>query len=271
MSVIDTRWVRLRRRLAPLTRHVPYGHLAAASVTYARRAVPMLPRPERRFVIFAQGRSGSTLLTDILNSHPRIYCADEILTWPHRYPLAWANACSIGHRGDTYGFKVKIYQLTQAQRMDDPGVFLRRLHDDGWQLIHLQRHNILRQALSAMVAAQRDMYHLAAGAQGPQAVKIDVDDLLWRTEERARFLAAEDSAMGGIPHLKLSYESDLLQPEAQQHTGARVFEWLGLEPAAITVRLRKIVPEDLNKVVVNYDEAERAIRASPFAELLDQA
>jgi fatty acid/phospholipid biosynthesis enzyme len=36
------------------------------------------PSPSTRFVIFAQGRTGSTLLTSTLDTHPQITCNDEI-------------------------------------------------------------------------------------------------------------------------------------------------------------------------------------------------
>lgn len=44
------------------------------------------PDPPRKFVIFAQGRSGSTLLTSTLDSHPDIHCDDEILIVPRAFP-----------------------------------------------------------------------------------------------------------------------------------------------------------------------------------------
>lgn len=270
-SVIDTRWQRVRRRLGPVTRQVPYGHVASAAATYAKTVLPGLSRPQRRFVIFAQGRSGSTLLTDLLNSHPQIYCADEILTWPRRWPQAFAAACSVGHRAEVYGFKVKLYQLTEAQQLTDPGAFLRGMHASGWQVIHLRRQNVLRQALSAMVAEQRDVFHLAVDAEGPAPVHIDVDNLLWRAQQRQEFGVAEEQALDGIPHLRLSYEDDLLEPAAQGETAGRVFSWLGLPPAAVSVRLRKIVPDELDRIVSNHREVLDAVIESPYAPLLERA
>lgn len=270
MSVIDTRWQRLRRQLGPVTRHIPLGHLVTAAATYSRAAVPGLPRPSTRFLVFAQGRSGSTLLTDLLNSHPQIFCADEILTFHRRSPALYAHACSVGHRAKAYGFKVKIYQLTEAQGLKEPGEFLRQMHASGWKIAHLQRRNVLRQALSAMVAEQRDVYHLGIGVAGPQPVHIDVDNLLWRADQRRGFCAAEEAALAGVPHMRLTYEDDLLHAETQDATAQRMFSWLGLPPAAVSVRLRKIVPDDLERIIANHDEVVAAVRSSAYAELLEQ-
>lgn len=45
------------------------------------------PRPSVRFVIFAQGRTGSTLLTSTLDTHPQVACHDEILQLTLAMPL----------------------------------------------------------------------------------------------------------------------------------------------------------------------------------------
>ena len=270
MSMRDTKWLRLRRKLGPITRRVPYGHVVTEAATYARLAVPGLPRPARRFVIFAQGRSGSTLLADLLNSHPRIYCADEILTWKRSDPARYALACSVGHRGDTYGFKVKIYQLTEGQKLREPGTLLRQLHDDGWLLLHLQRRNVLRQALSSMVAAQRDVYHQQHGAVGLKPVPIDAGELLRQTADRVRFCNEEAAALTGLPYASFVYEDDLLHPEAHQATASRAFAYLGLEDVPVRTELRKIADRSLDDLVANAAEVRAAVEDSPYADLLQQ-
>ena len=270
MSMRDTRWLRLRRKLGPITRRVPYGHVVTEAATYARLAVPGLPRPDRRFVIFAQGRSGSTLLADLLNSHPRVYCADEILTWKRSDPARYALACSVGHRCDTYGFKVKIYQLTQGQQLTDPGRLLRQLHDEGWLLLHLQRRNVLRQALSSMVAAQRDVYHQQRGAAGLAPVPIDAAELLRQTADRVRFCAEEAAALEGLPYASFLYEDDLLDPASHQATASRAFAYLGIEDVPVRTKLRKIADRSLEEVVANAAEVRGVVADSPYADLLQQ-
>lgn len=269
MSVRDSRWLRLRRRLGPVTRRVPYGHVVTESATYARLLMPGLNVPRRRFVIFAQGRSGSTLLADLLNSHPQVYCADEILTWKRADPLRYARACSVGHRGDTYGFKLKIYHLNEGQGIVDAGAWLRRLHAGGWAVIALQRRNVLRQALSSLVAQQRRQYHVEGASNGSaQPVVVDAADLLRRTEARVAMCAREQQALAGIPHLALHYEDDLLHPDNHQRTADRVFDYLGLPPVTVSTGLRKIADGGLDTVVANAAEITTAVAASPYAALL---
>ena len=268
MSIRDTRWLRLRRRLGPVTRRVPYGHLVTESATYTRLLLPGLKRPDRRFVIFAQGRSGSTLLADLLNSHPGVYCADEILTWQRRDPARYALACSVGHKADTYGFKVKIYQLTEAQQIASPNAWLRDMHAQGWAVLQLRRRNVLRQALSSMVAEQRRVYHEEGQTSQPQPVLIDIDDLLQRTQRRVTTQHEEDQALQGVPHESFVYEDDLLRPETHQATADRAFGFLGLASVPVTTGLRKIADRPLEQVVTNAQAVRAAVASSPYAPLL---
>ena len=270
MSVRDTRWHRLRRRLAPVTGRVPYGHVVTESATYARLLAPRWLRPDARFVLFAQGRSGSTLLADLLNSHPQVHCADEILTWPRRSPRAYVEACSIGHRGNVYGFKVKIHHLTDDQGMDDPGAFLRDLHAEGWHVLYLRRRNVLRQALSAAVAARRDTYHETSAGHGPSPVHVDVDDLLWRTAQRVEFVEQERRALDGVPHAAFVYEDDLLSSDRHQAAAARAFAHLGLNEVPVSTGLRRIAARPLADLVRNHVEVVAAVSASPWASLLEE-
>ena len=266
----DTKWLRLRRKLGPITRRVPYGHLITGAATYGRLLVPGLPRPSRRFVIFAQGRSGSTLLADLLNSHPQLYCADEILTWKRRNPSRYANACSVGHRADTYGFKVKIYQLTEAQQLDQPGLLLQQLHEQGWLLLHLHRRNVLRQALSSMVAAQRHVYHQPLGSGLLPPVPVDPGELLRQTADRERYCQQEALALEGLPFEPFVYEDDLLRPESHQAAASRAFAYLGITDVPVRTQLRKIADRPLKDAVANHQEVFAAVAASPYAHLLQQ-
>jgi hypothetical protein len=221
-------------------------------------------------VIFAQGRSGSTLLADLLNSHPLVYCADEILTWKRANPASYAAACSVGHRCDTYGFKVKIYQLTEAQELSKPGELLRELSDQGWILLHLQRRNVLRQALSSMVAGQRRVYHQSLGSGGLPPVPIDPAELLRQTAQRLRYCEQEAEALDGLAFEAFVYEDDLLRPECHQATADRAFAYLGIDGVPVKTQLRKIADRPLEEVVANADEVSTAVAASPFADLLQQ-
>jgi LPS sulfotransferase NodH len=265
---LDSPWRRARRRLRPLTSRIPGGHLASAGAMYARGVLPGLPRPAQRFVIFAQGRSGSTLLTDLLNSNPDVRCDDEILTFHHRWPVRYAAAHTVGHRVGAWGFKVKIYQLIDAQRTD-PGEFLRRMHREGWLVIYLHRRNVVRQALSASIAKERGgHYHQTAGDRPIGPVVIDAADVVRRVRQREHFGELEAAALSDVPHLALTYEDDLARPEDHQRTADRIFDLAGVARSPVETVLERISSDPLAGVA-NRDEVRDALAAAGYAHLLE--
>ena len=89
------------RRIPPLHRAaigtMRWGNRAAARThvmelwIYARRAgrklVGSAHSPRIRFVIYGQGRSGSSVLLDLIGSHPDVYCESEIRSRSRLLPL----------------------------------------------------------------------------------------------------------------------------------------------------------------------------------------
>ncbi|MBK8551389.1 MAG: hypothetical protein IPL53_10160 [Ignavibacteria bacterium] len=132
-----------------------------------------IPYPENKFVMYTRGRTGSTVLTDLINCHPDIYCDVEIFNFLYsnnkvKYPLLYINSCSKRaalYRKKVYGFKVKIGQLMNEHKYADYDKLLTKLHQEGWKYIYLKRVNFLRHQLSNIVAANTNVYHLKNGEQ----------------------------------------------------------------------------------------------------------
>src|SRR5687767_10165587 len=268
----DTTWRRFRRSVAPATRLVPGGHLVTEALTYARLAAPWMDRAHGRFVVFAQGRSGSTLLADLLNSSPDVYCEEEILTFPRLWPALYVHARSAGHNHCVYGFKVKIHHLTDDQGIDDPNGFLRRITDEGWQVIHLTRRNVVRQALSALIAEQRRVYHhpVDGPTHHPEPVEVDPRDLLDGAGQRRRYQQQETWALSRVPHLTLTYEDDLLDGTRHQATATTAFEYLGVASVEVRTRLQKIVERSLSDQIANFAEIAHVLAGTEYAGMLEQ-
>ena len=95
---------------------------------YTRRAIRRFSDagsvPSIRFVIYGQGRSGSSVLLDLIGSHPDVYCESEIfnekvaarLLKPWDYLHARADLSP----KPAYGCKMKIYQMTDDQGIEEP-------------------------------------------------------------------------------------------------------------------------------------------------------
>lgn len=247
--------------------------LAKQAAVYASRLRPARRRPvaagRTSFVIFAQGRTGSTLLVDLMNSHDGVYCDDEILGWPVRFPDAWVDAHRRHHPDRHYGFKVKPYQLSVDQRLD-PGAWLRRMDARGWKLIHLRRRNVLRHALSNIVAEHVGFTFRGAGPAESAGLTVDVDMLLGAMAVREEQAEVERAALAGLPHASVCYEDDLLDAERHQATLDRLSDTLDLPRAQARTEVRRITTDDLRTTIANYDEVATAVGSSPWAPLLEE-
>lgn len=224
-----------------------------------------------KFILFAQGRTGSTLLGDLLRSHPTVYFGDEILHAKVGSPTWTAERLRWRHPRHAVGFHVKIYQLTQDQCVADPGAWLHRMQRRGWRVIALRRDNLLRHVLSNMTAQAANRYEERSDMVERVRVRPHVDPaelLHWMTVRR-QVGADEAAALAGVEHLPLSYEHDLQDSTSWPATMQRVFGHLGLPPAEVATTMRKQNPGALASLIANYDEVAAAVSATEFAAYLD--
>jgi hypothetical protein len=221
-----------------------------------------------RFVLLSVGRSGSSVLMDLLNSNPVVHCDAEILS--HRVlsvdRFLAARATLAGRT--TYGFRLRLPHLT-TQRISDPAAFLGRLYIEGWRLVHLVRQDRLRQALSLAIARQRRVFHHTQPTSPPRPdpMRINPEHIVVGMRVMDARLREERAALAGLPHLALAYEDNLLRPEQHQTTLDRVFDFLGVERAPVTTRYGRIGTDGLADQVANLDEIYQAVRATGYVSL----
>ena len=247
---------------ASWVRSLPRGFWEEAAA--ARRVGRALPK---RFVIFAQGRTGSTLLTSLLDSHSTIRCEDELLELPRVAPVAFVENRARGARAPWFGFHVKSYQLTENQRVRDLDAFLRGLDGRGWKIVHLYRENVFSQVVSTLYAKRSGRYHFRTtdGEARPGAVTLDAEKLIRKMEFRASMLKAEFRALEGLDHIRITYERDLIDERGRNAALDRVQDFLGVPRERLSTELRKSVNRPLSSIIANYDEVAAAVRATSFA------
>jgi LPS sulfotransferase NodH len=242
-------------------------------------------RDIKKFLIVSRARSGSTLLTQLLNSHPDVHCARELLAKRVLFPGRYLNQVCRKSTMAAYGLKILSYQMVQVQRFRDPAGFLGRLEQNGFRLIHLKR-DTFSQTLSLAMAQTSGFFHQkdnsgteigkkgwshtkkSVGANGP--VHVNTDDFIRRIEWSDMLLEYEHHCLRGIPHLSLSYEEDLQNPEGHQPTADRTFDWIGISRAPVSSGLKKLLPSDPRSVIANYDDLARAMEARGMSHLLPE-
>lgn len=225
----------------------------------------------RKFLIIGRARSGTTLLTQLLNSHPQIQCDREMLGRYVIAPVSFLENLASKSRTAVYGAKLLSYQMVQVQRFRDPVGFLRQLQDRGWQLIHLHRATF-DQALSLHVAKKRRVYHHRIDSTEPwSTIVVDPEVFCRRIEWNERLLDYERWCLQGLGHIEINYETDLLTPEDQRNTIVQLSKAFGIAPIDTQAELRKILPTDPRKIIANYDAVIDAMHACGFGHLAPQS
>ncbi|WP_439343898.1 hypothetical protein [Vacuolonema iberomarrocanum] len=213
------------------------------------------PSKYKRFVIVSQGRTGSSLLSDLLDQHPLIRCQSEILNHKVYFPITFIKGMATYYHHHCWGFKVKPAQLRNRQKVDAE-LFLRQLADEGFTFIQLTRSNLARRTLSALVGYARGSYHKLEQGQPLEPVTIDPAQLLTAINRSIKNQEEENDCMQQVEHLRLVYEDDLFSSEVQVETAQRIFRFLELPDidAPVQSRFLKVSSANLRDDVENFSE-----------------
>lgn len=224
------------------------------------------------FVIVANQRTGTMLLTTMLESHPDLHVYGEInvhggrAAWPER-------AARIAMLGQYEGVNLKYNQIG--------GPF------GDVQVLHLLREDLRALAVSVVINSEKSIYHRPAHLLTPElrsvshiwasdmstferemaksatlahadvsdGVSLPADKVAKTMRRIAQRVIAWDKRLPGA--LKIVYEDltggreTMVMPEASV---ARICAYLGVPPAPLTTRLRKTNPPDYEQWVTNWEE-----------------
>lgn len=216
-----------------------------------------------KLLIFAQGRTGSTLLENLLASTGHFHESGEVLGANNervRYPIAFVKGLAKQRAPKNFQCHVKIYHLNEDRiahgaKAVEPKKFLRSLHKSGWKIIYLQRLNKFEHYVSGCLAKARGGYHKFDNEEEAIHLEIDKVDLKRGIENRYRLDGCEKSALESVPHLHLKYEEDLLSSEKQNKTIDRVLAYLGLDQRSAVTKMKKINSKNKTLTIGNYEEA----------------
>ena len=243
--------------------------------TYLSYPVRRRSTPAGKFVIFGTGRSGSTLLVNLLNSNSNVYCDNEIYHRRVLFPHLYLKFRSLLGNKSVYGFKCLTYHLSKSLGKDskeEQKAFLKSLDQKGYKIIYLRRHNVFRQALSNIYARYRNQFHSNSTAGSKNTKKKMLVDL---AELHKWMLAIEDQAdveaelLEGINHLKISYEDDLQDSQAHPQTFARLSSFLNVDFEVPDTELKKVTPKKLSGFIENDEEVIRFLHEHGYEKYLE--
>jgi len=217
--------------------------------------------PSKKFVIFSTGRSGSTLLVNMLNTNHQVECAGELLRSKNVAPRKVIDVSKQLCSKEVFGFKLLTYQLLDLQyTITDKKKFLEQLVEDGYKIIYLERKNSLLQAFSVLYAMQRNVWHHKNTETIKHTkIKLNPNRLADMIHEFEIFKIKEQSLLDGLPYLYLNYEEDLAQTANLKNTVLRLEDYLKLTLQDPLLNLRKVTPKKLSGFLINDQEISKFI------------
>ena len=225
-----------------------------------------------KFVIFGQGRTGSSLLVNLLNSHVEIDCKNEIYNRKRHvfngriwFPYLFLKGMEHRKKKLVFGFKVKIYQLILHQKLN-PNDFLDHLVQKGYKIIYLRRNNFLNHALSGFIAKKRKAYHLLKEEKyEPKLLEISKEELREMMLRKKQFQQQELECLNGRDYFEVIYERDLENSSSHQNTCDQLFDFLELKRVKVETVFQKVNKKKPEDILTNYSELIQYFKNTAFA------
>lgn len=253
-----------------------------------------------KVVMMHAGRSGSTVLGDLLNQHDMIFWDGEIFNGPGLRPYrgakmyVWqkwprskffpskpfdfiANRCTVSNE-PVFGFEMKYFDMRVNEI--DVATFANRLFDlEINHVINLHRKNHLRWLVSQLVAMQRSKFHFKNGEKAElDAVTINIDspykvvyrsdylsmfELFERIEREAREFG---NALRAKKVLNLTFEDHIEKDPTEAYR--LVCEFLNLPIRDVRIRYSRATPYALRDVVTNFHELKERMTGTKYEWML---
>ena len=259
-----------------------------------RNRLDALVRPapaEGHVLMLHTGRSGSTVVGNLLQQHSRIYWDGEVyekmFVWirakqgvlvrdqerllgpDDAWPVLERRRKRAGPK--LYGFECRDYHLLwlKIPLVD----YLRAARSRGFtRVIVLERRNLLLKIISNVVAETRNQHHVRAGVQVERPwLRLDLDQVPLdheRFEIRSaltrskRWLEEADAAAAEFEHLHLCYEDSIQDDPRVAYREA--CDFLGVAPELPSITLGKTTAFPLSQIIENFDELRERLRGTEF-------
>lgn len=224
------------------------------------------------FVILDIGQSGCITLAEWFRTNRKISFQEDILSQAVRFPRTSVYQRIRQSTGDVYGFNVSVEQLRQVQRIADPNQFLQDLRRGGCKVIFLNRKDMLRHAIATLKAyslsCRFDIASNEADTAPRSQIRVDVAELLACIKYMDNQRLEAQAMLHDIPHLSLTYEDDLMNPNSHQNTADKLSTFLEIPNIHPTRSRLKLVHQQLADIVENHSEVCEGIADSEYAYLL---
>lgn len=224
----------------------------------------------RSFVILSSGRSGSTLLVQLLNCHQKIACKGELLNrnYMQVHNLHGANNRTLISYILASLIPSKIWLPYTGFKLFNEQLEFCNLHLKDLltalfcpRVIILYRENMLETYVSLEIAFKTDVWY-SEGSGSSEKIKIDWQKFVdYVMTERARWKRSmmDMSVYSDHEMLFISYE-ELIGD--RNKTMNKIFQFLNIEMCHVEATSKKQNPLPLKEKIINYEQIEQKMLQS---------
>lgn len=250
-----------------------------------------------KFVILGTQRTGTTLIRTSLDSHPDILCCGEVFNLgrkPYRNDDGyWKYSRSNVYQRIRSGLTPRkvtseyLQQLYAKQPYSAVGFkfmlshsiakpyILQILLQHKVKAILVIRRNALKTMISRKVAAASGVYHVsrtlsarsAVQKWSGQKIQLDCDSLLTDLRDIVAEADIWRSLVGQSLELRELVYEEYLQDQDEESRQLQYF--LDLDPKPLKSDLKKVNPDKLDQLIINFEEVQRTLQSTEFGEFLD--
>lgn len=246
------------------------------------------------YMITCPARSGSTMLVNLLRSHPEICSHGEIFSpgkivgiigtylIKHDAQPEFIDRLSVERDRDPIKFLYKIALDLQGKKVvcfklkHDELILpeFRTLRDEivsdtDFRIIHLRRENLLRRYLSHYIADQVTHVRMAVHGQvipevprvelNPQKCQKDFETVQSREMQFIELFAQH-------PSFSISYE-EMVAGDAEKMRA--LLDFMGVSPRELTTTTLRLGCDDLREVIANFEELRTYFAGSPYSKFFE--
>lgn len=231
-----------------------------------------------KFIILSRGRTGSSLLQFLLDSHPNVLCMGEMFAGkglpalPNSYPrnrlphMERKYSCTSLDNVDLLkshifidysdGIKAVGLRIAYYHAVNDP-LWEYLMEQDDVLVVHLTRRNVFRMLVSWEIAKAtgRWIEYWSTTNTPPTRIPVNISKECCReffTLVEAERIRAR-SMFTGERIIDICYEEFASAPE-ESPAVQKVLEFLRLPVRPLSVMTRRQNPEQLSELVENFDE-----------------
>lgn len=240
------------------------------------------PIRKEYIAMFHSMRSGSGVLTELLNKHPMIFWDGELnpayMQKYHKKQIANGghNLTEAVRRirrrmiyapaNRFYGFEITSHDFLIGQiGLSDYVEHIQKLGIN--YFILLIRKNILRRIVSMVIAMKRGQTHLLSREKVRLTrIELDTKKLIKNLKYHHNYFAMLEELMKDKKVIRLTYEDDISQNPLLAYR--KVCNFLDIDYVEFPVRHKKTNPYKLTEIFINIKEVEHILRGTPFEWML---